>query len=134
MIDQRTSHQLRLLGLPVVAGLVALMMLAAGATAADAYPATDSRRAALQEDKSTVEPGAPAEPEEAIEERPAEPTDVRDPFAPLPAPDVEIPVTTSPPRVDPAEFGVGWPAAAAVGVALLAVVLMAHLWRRDQTW
>ena len=42
------------------------------------------------------------------------------------------PVDTVPPKIDSAQFGVGWPAAVAVGVALLAVLAMALVWRRDE--
>ena len=53
-----------------------------------------------------------------------------------PVPDVLFPTTppfeSPPPKLSPAEFGDGWPAAAAVAVALLAVLAMALLWRRDE--
>lgn len=88
-----------------------------------------------------LEPAPTSVGDDATAERVAE-----DPAAPLPEPTEGIapipedflPVTTGgptdtrPPKLDSAQFGVGWPAAVAVGVALLAVLTMALVWRRDE--
>lgn len=99
--------------------------MAAPATALDPAPPEDSAPASsVGQDLERVaeDPPAPAfEPSEGI-------TRVRDDSVTDPT---FAPVDTSPPKLDSAQFGVGWPAAAAVAVALLAVLAMALLWRRD---
>jgi len=85
-----------------------------------------------QAEEMMVEPGAPS----AAEPEPVGDDDAADRIAPLPGEvefvPVQPPPTTVAPRIDPVEFGVGWPAAIAVGVALLAVLIMALMWRRDE--
>lgn len=71
------------------------------------------------------EPAAPAPP--AIGE-------VEFRIAPAPAEDPlpeEFPVVPTPPKLPAEDFGVGWPAAAGVTVALVAVLGMALMWRRE---
>lgn len=80
---------------------------------------------------------APTESAERIAEDPAAP--IVEPGAPPPEDDFTRPTIpevsqTVPPKIDAASFGVGWPAAVAVGVALLAVLIMALTWKRDETW
>jgi len=89
---------------------------------------------------------APAIPEGA-QRVVAEPI-AQDPAAPIvepgneaeimaPPPDNTLPTIapdTPGPKLDAAGFGVGWPAAAAVAVALAAVLIMALTWRRDESW
>jgi len=78
-----------------------------------------------------------AEEAQRVAEDPAAPvTEPNEGIAPPPG-DFEpettfLPVETTPPKIDAAQFGVGWPAALAVGVALLAVLAMALMWRRDE--
>lgn len=122
-----------LFGVAAVAATI-LVALAAPAAAIDTrmydratFPVVPQEGAPMEEDPA----GEPfAEP---AAEKPA---DEADRIAPLP-PEIEVieptfpPVSTIPPKIDSASFGIGWPAAAAVAVALLAVGLMAVIWRRE---
>ncbi|NND02059.1 MAG: hypothetical protein HKN91_04670 [Acidimicrobiia bacterium] len=118
----RTERMKRsLVPLLVVAGLFAM---AAPAAAFD--PASPEEFAPVGDEAQRVAEDPPAAP-------------VFEPNEQLPPPEDDFvtettfgPVTTSPPKVDAAQFGVGWPAAVAVGVALLAVLAMALMWRRDE--
>ena len=74
---------------------------------------------------------APAEPAAGITAEEDVLIDI-DPGAPRQLPPDTIPVEPQP-KLDAASFGVGWGAAAAVGVALLAVLAMALTWKREPT-
>ena len=73
----------------------------------------------------------PAEPAAPIE------VEQLDEFMIVPPPGDFETQTTIPeqaPKIEASEFGIGWPAAIAVGVALLAVLAMAIFWRRDEAF
>ncbi len=82
---------------------------------------------------------APAELDRVSEELPAAPEppqngDIDLPIAPVPGEDPapgQFPPVTTPPKLAAESFGLGWPAAVAAGVALLAVLGMALTWRRE---
>lgn len=109
---------------------VSLLLLASMAAAAPALALAPA----------PPEDGAPVadEAQRVAEDPPAGPvTEPNEGIAPPPVDDFETeptfrPVDTAPPKIDSAQFGVGWPAALAVGVALLAVLAMALMWRRDE--
>ena len=112
----------------VSVGLAIAWLLAAAAPAAAFDPAPPADFA----------PGISAEEAERLPEADPPAAPVVEPEFIAPPPDDFVtettfgPVDTTPPKVDSAQFGVGWPAALAVGVALLAVLAMALMWRRDE--
>jgi hypothetical protein len=115
-------------GVVVIVAALASFALATAASAvtidsADSWPAS----AAADPPQEVVAPEPPAVEGGDVAERIA-PAPPEQPFFPAP-------VTTIPqraPNVDVANFGVGWPAAVAAGVAVLAVLIMSLVWRRDE--
>lgn len=125
-----TTPRTRLL--VIAATLVVAAIGLAGPAAAFAPPAEDATKSAEE-----LAPW-PAAPEEAQRRVPADkPADeggaefIAPPPGDIVVEPIPAPPTTLPPKIDRAEFGIGWPAAAAVTIALLAVVAMAQMWRRD---
>ena len=128
MTHQHTIIRLRALGAVIILGAIVSLALATEAAALTIDP--DSQGIVAEEsDKPSQAPAAPEPP--LVEEG-----DIAIRIAPAPEePFFPVPATTIPqrvPNIDPADFGVGWPAAVAVGVALLAVLVMALMWRRDE--
>ncbi len=75
-----------------------------------------------------AEPAAPVAPPDVGDERKVAPPD-EVMIQPVPYPET----TPPPPPMLPSEnFGIGWPAVVAVTFALLAVLAMALVWRRDE--
>ena len=75
-----------------------------------------------------AEPAATMAPPDVGEQRKIAPPDE---VMILPVPDAETTPTT-PPMLPSESFGIGWPAVVAVTIALLAVLAMALVWRRDE--
>ena len=128
--------------------LFAMLFVLAAATAAQAivadegvdsdaaYPVTEAPPA---EEAPAADPivEEPDKPTEAPAERviPAPPPDGAEiEIAPIQIDDRLFPSNQEnpAPKLSASDFGVGWPAVAAVTVALLAVLGMALMWRRDE--
>ncbi len=75
-----------------------------------------------------AEPAAPVAPPDVAEERKVAPPD-EVMILPVPYPET---TSTTPPMLPSENFGIGWPAVVAVTIALLAVLAMALVWRRDE--
>ncbi|MCP3975847.1 MAG: hypothetical protein GY720_15300 [bacterium] len=101
--------------------VIALALLALGIVAAPALAAAPAEFDRVSEEL----PAAPEPPQNGDIDLPIVPVPGEDPFP------GEPPVVTTPPKLEAASFGIGWPAAAAAGVALLAVLGMALMWRRE---
>jgi len=122
MTQHQTINRLGTVGVALIVAALASFALAGTATALTVDP--DSQRILAEEDKPTA-------PEPPIDEG----GDVADRIAPAPEEPFFPPATTLParvPNIDAANFGVGWPAAIAAGAAVLAVLIMALMWRRDE--
>ncbi len=129
MTHQQTVHRLRLVGIALILAAMLSLVFAATADALTVDP-DDQGVVAEEADQPSELPAAPEPPADVdldvVERIATVPPD--EPFFPAPA-------TTLPPRVpnvDAANFGVGWPAAIAAGIAVLSVLIMALTWRRDE--
>lgn len=97
-----------------------------------AYGAVAAPASALVAEGDGASEPAPREGADRVAEDPAAPIVEPGQLPIQPTPTVVIePV---PAKVDAANFGVGWPAAVAVAVALLAVLAMALTWKREESW
>lgn len=129
MNQHEKINRLRARGVTIAGAALICLVFAAQASALVVDPA-DQPAGVESADEPMEDPATPM-PEPAIGEGG---NDIAERVVPAPPDDAffPAPVTTNPPKLDAANFGIGWPAAAAVGVALAAVLVMALTWNREK--
>lgn len=129
MTQPHVVNRLRAIGAIIILAALTSFLLATEADALLIDPA-DQGIAAEESEPSQLPapPEPPADDAGDVVERLA-PAPREEPFFPPPA------TTVAPraPHLDAADFGIGWPAAVAAGVAVVAVLIMALMWRRDES-